>query len=430
MGVKQEHNLRNIVLTMLVETLEKQGFSHILLQEAFSKQDLDPNEKAFITRLYLGTLEQVMYLDLVIDQYANTKVAKMKPVIRNILRMSLYQMLFMDSVPDHAAINEGVKLAEERGFRNLKGFVNGILRSIQRQGVPDRVPEYIRCGVPEWLYDLVVAQNGKEQAELFFAAVNRADSKVSARMNLREKSREEIFRMLEEDGCQFSAVEEVPEAVVLEDFSDLTGLRAYREGLLFYQDISAMYPAVLLAELTGADPVNQIVDVCAAPGGKSLHLAEKYPKAEILSRDLTADKVSLIEENKMRMRADNVNCQVFDALILDEDLIGKADIVIADLPCSGLGVIGNKPDIRYRVQKEDLKELSRLQRDILKTVQTYVSPNGFLSYSTCTINQGENEENARWFQESFPFEMIREKRFLPGLCDCDGAYVAIFRRKA
>lgn len=415
---------------MLVETLEKQGFSHILLQDVYSQNDLDQKEKAFITRLYLGTLEQVLFLDYVIDQHANIKVAKMKPVIRNILRMSLYQMLFMDSIPDHAAINEGVKLAEKRGFRSLKGFVNGILRSVQRQGVPECVPEYIRCGVPEWLYELILEQNGKEQTEQFFASVNRTDAHVTARMNLREKSREEILATLEEDGCQVSFVEDIPEAVVLESFPDLTGLRAYKEGLLFYQDISAMYPAIMLAELAWPDKVKQIVDVCAAPGGKSLHLAEKYPEATILSRDLTADKVGLIEENKTRMGADNVICQVFDALTFDGALVGKADIVVADLPCSGLGVIGNKPDIRYRVKEEDLSELSRLQKDILKTVQAYVAPDGLLSYSTCTINQGENEENAKWFQESFPFEMIREKRFLPGLCDCDGAYVAIFRRKA
>ena len=430
MNVKQEQNSRNIVLTMLVETMENQGFSHILLQDAFSKYELDANEKAFVTRLYLGTLEQVLYLDFVIDQYAKTKVAKMKPVIRNILRMSLYQMLFMDSVPDHAAINEAVKLTEARGFRNLKGFVNGILRSIQRQGIPENIPDHIRCGVPEWLYEQVLAQEGKENAELFFASANRTDTKVSARMNLLRGSREEILHMLEEDGCVYSLVEEVPEAVWLETFSDLTGLRAYQEGLLFYQDISAMYPAFLLAKHAAPDRVKQIVDVCAAPGGKSLHLSEKYPKAKVLSRDLTADKVRLIEENKTRMRADNVTCQVHDARALDEDLVGKMDIVVADLPCSGLGVIGNKPDIRYRVKQEDLQELSQLQKEILKTVQAYVAPGGLLSYSTCTIDREENEENARWLEESFPFEKIDEKRFLPGLCDCDGAYVAVFRRKA
>lgn len=429
MEQKKDPNTRNIVLTMLVETLEKQGFSHILIQDVFSGQELEGQERAFATRLYYGTLEQLLYLDYVIDHYSKTPVKKMKPVVRNILRMSLYQMLFMDGVPDHAAIHEGVELAGKRGFRNLKGFVNGILRTIQREGVPEDIPENIRYGVPEWIYELVMEQEGHENAVRFFTSINRSDPPVTARVNLKNHTREEIGRMLEEDQCRFTFHEEIPEAVILEDFPDLTSLRAYKEGLLFFQDISAMYPAILLAEAAGNDSVKKILDVCAAPGGKSLHLAEKFPDAAILSRDLTEDKVRLIEENKERIGADNVTCEVFDACIPDERLFGQMDIVVADLPCSGLGVIGNKPDIRYRVQKEDLKELQTLQRKILQTVQAYVAEGGLLSYSTCTINNGENEENARWFAGTFSFEPVTEKRFLPGLCDCDGAYVAIFRRK-
>ncbi|MBO7730560.1 MAG: 16S rRNA (cytosine(967)-C(5))-methyltransferase RsmB [Lachnospiraceae bacterium] len=429
MGQKQKQDLRNIVLTMLVETMEKQGFSHILIQDAFSKYDLDAQEKAFVERLYRGTLEQILYLDYIIEPFVKGGRKKTKPVIWNILRMCLYQMLFMDSVPDRAAIYEGVRLTEKRGFRNLKGFVNAVLRNVQRGPLPENVPEHIRLSEPKWLYDRMVNQEGKETATLFFEAANKPDKWVCARLNLKEKKKEEILALLAEDSCQVKDVEGIPEAVYLKNSSDLTSLRAFQEGLLFFQDSSAMYPASFLEQFAHRETVHLILDVCAAPGGKALHLAEKYPDVPILARDISDSKVALIEENAKRMRTDQVKSQVWDATVLDKEMMQKADIVIADLPCSGLGDIGSKPEIRYRVKEEDIRTLSVLQRNILETVQSYVAEGGFLSYSTCTVTREENEENAQWFCSQFPFELLAERRFLPGIDDCDGAYVALFQRK-
>ncbi len=429
MGQERKEDLRNIVLTMLVETVEKQGFSHILIQDVFSKYDLDPQEKAFIERLYRGTLEQILYLDHILEQYVKGGKKKTKPVIWNILRMSLYQMLFMDGVPDRAAIYEGVRLTEKRGFHNLKGFVNAVLRNAQRGSLPENVPEYIRLSVPEWLYERMVKQEGKETATLFFEAVNSQDKWVCARLNLKARGREEILALLEEDSCQVRSVEGIPEAVYLKSGHDLTTLKAYQGGLLFFQDSSAMYPASLLEQYANKEKVHRIVDVCAAPGGKTLHLAEKYPDAQILARDISANKTALIEENVKRMRADQVKVQIWDATVPDPELECRADIVVADLPCSGLGDIGSKPEIRYRVKEEDIRTLSRLQKEILETVQSYVADEGFLSYSTCTVTREENEDNTQWFLSQFPFELLAERRFLPGIDDCDGAYVALFRRK-
>ena len=429
MGQKQKQDLRNIVLTMLVETMEKQGFSHILIQDAFSRYDLDPQEKAFVERLYRGTLEQILYLDHILEPFVKGGRKKTKPVIWNILRMSLYQMLFMDSVPDRAAIYEGVRLTEKRGFRNLKGFVNAVLRNVQRGSLPENIPEYVRLSEPKWLYERMVKQEGQETATLFFEAANRPDKWVCARLNLKEKKKDEILALLEEDSCQVRDVEGIPEAVYLKNSNDLTALKAFQEGLLFFQDSSAMYPASLLEKFARRETINQILDVCAAPGGKALHLAEKYPNAQILARDISESKVALIEDNAKRMRTAQVRTQVWDATVLDQEMLQNADIVIADLPCSGLGDIGSKPEIRYRVTEDDIRTLSGLQRDILETVQSYVAKEGFLSYSTCTVTREENEENAQWFCTQFPFELLAERRFLPGIDDCDGAYVALFRRK-
>ncbi|MBR2754481.1 MAG: 16S rRNA (cytosine(967)-C(5))-methyltransferase, partial [Lachnospiraceae bacterium] len=227
MGQKQKQDLRNIVLTMLVETMEKQGFSHILIQDAFSRYDLDPQEKAFVERLFRGTLEQILYLDHILEPFVKGGRKKTKPVIWNILRMSLYQMLFMDSVPDRAAIYEGVRLAEKRGFRNLKGFVNAVLRNVQRGPLPENIPEYVRLSEPKWLYDRMVKQEGQEAATLFFEAANKPDKWVCARLNLKEKKKDEILALLEEDSCQVRDVEGIPEAVYLKNSNDLTALKAF-----------------------------------------------------------------------------------------------------------------------------------------------------------------------------------------------------------
>lgn len=425
----QKVNLRNIVLSMLVESLDGKGFSHILVNDVFSKNNLDENDRAFVSRLYLGTLEQVVYLDYTLGRYSRMRLEKMKPVIKNILRLSLYQMFFMDAVPDHAAINEGVNLAKLRGFGSLQGFVNGILRAVQRDGAPKEVPDFVKFSTPKWLYDFLVEQDGKEMAEAFLANANETKEFVSVRLNLQKKEKEEIITILKEDGCEVKEYDCLYEAVGIKGFSNLTSLSAYKQGLFFVQNISSMYIANVIAGYTDKNQVKVIIDTCAAPGGKSLHLAEKFSESAVIARDVSEAKVKLIEENVKRMGYVNVTSQVFNALKIDEAMLKKADVVVADLPCSGLGVIGNKPDIKHRLKIEDLESLAKLQRDILASVQTMVSENGLLCFSTCTVNKGENEENVKWFTGKYPFELICEKKFYPqDEDDFDGFYIALLRR--
>ncbi len=429
MAKETEKNLRNIVLTMLVETLEKGGFSHIVVNDTFSENDLNGQERAFITRLFTGVLERLILIDSIINNYSKTNTQKMKPVVRNILRLSVYQMFYMDSVPDHAAINEAVKLAKKKGFGGLTGFINGVLRSIQRGGMPEDLPENVQACAPKWFYEKMVQQEGEEAAKAFFAACLEPGGNLSVRLNLRKGTKKEIIHSLKEEGCEVCEDSKINEAVSIRGFEKLTELKAYKQGLLFIQDISSMNIAIEAEKALKEKLPELIIDVCAAPGGKSTHLAEKYPSARIISRDLTSQKTELIEANKKRLGLDNVESQVWDALKLDESLVNKADLVIADLPCSGLGVIGNKPDIKWRVKEKDLKELELLQKDILKVVQAYVKEGGLLSYSTCTVNQGENAGNVKWFTDNYPFELITEKYFLPGRETCDGFYIAILKRK-
>ncbi len=430
-------NERLLVLNMLTETTCGSGFSHFLINKTFLEHNLDKLQKAFLTRLYLGTLEQLIFLDFVIDSYSSIKTNKMRPAIKNILRMSVYQMLFMDAVPDHAVINEAVKLANKKGFGNLRGFVNGVLRTVQRQGAPKNIPEHVKYASPKWIYDLCVKRFGDEGAKKFFESVNSTDGFIWTRLNLKSANKDDIIKLLKEDGCEVLVNDKLDEAIKIKGFDFLRQLKAYKKGLIFIQDFSSMNISHVAKELIDEKKVCSyledesflIVDVCAAPGGKSLHMAEKFPNAFVYARDISKNKTDLIDENIKRLGHKNIQSQVFDARVFDETFEEKADIVLADLPCSGLGIIGQKPDIKLRVKEEDLKELSNLQKDILGVVNRYVKPGGLLIFSTCTINEDENEENTKWLLKNFDFELLSEQNFLPGRDDAGGFYIAALKRK-
>lgn len=429
-------NTRNIALNMLIDTTEKGDFSHITVNKAFSETKPDKQARAFVGRLYSGTLEQLIFLDYVINQYSSVNTQKMKPFIRNVLRLSVYQLLFMEAVPAHAAISEALILCENRGYKSLKPFVNGVLRAIQRGGVPENIPDNVKKSAPKWLFELVIKDYGKEDAERFFDAVNSPKEYVWARLNLKSESKGNIIELLKADGCEICEDEKIDEAVQLKNFSPLSGLKAFQKGLIFIQDYSSMNIADMAEKALKNKKALKykkgkaflVLDVCAAPGGKSLHMSEKFPDSFVYARDISRKKTDIIDENIKRMKSDNVKSQIWDALKTDEAMIGKADIVIADLPCSGLGVIGQKPDIKLRVKQKDLEELEKLQKNILDVVSGYVHEGGILIYSTCTVNKKENEENVKWLLENKPFELIEVRSFLPGRNDCDGFFAALLKR--
>ena len=448
-------DVRELALGILLEVSGGVEYSHVALRNVLEKyQYLEKQERSFLTRLVEGTLERRIWLDYVIDQFSSVKVRKQKPVIREILRMSVYQLRFMDSVPDAAVCNEAVKLAQKKGFRQLKGFVNGVLRNIARHLQEIEYPSKeqpvrylsVRYSMPEWIVEDWLKIYGRETAEKMLAAFYEERPTV-IRVNRNRITPEELTRRLEERGVSVSSAPYLSCALQIEGYDYLGALPEFREGLFQVQDVSSM----LAVEAAGVRPGDYCMDVCAAPGGKSLFLSEKTGKDGFVdARDLTDYKAELIRENVERMRAENVQISVRDACVPDEDSENKADVLIADLPCSGLGVLGKKTDLKYRVSREQQEELAALQRNILGTVQSYVKPGGILLYSTCTISQAENEENVRWFLERFPYEAIsledclpeelaekaaggrRHKGYLqllPGIHRCDGFFIAKFRRK-
>lgn len=429
-------NTREVILDALMEILEKGQYSHLVMQGVLTKYGyLEKQERSFIKRVCEGTIEQKIRLDYVIDQYSKTKVKKMKPLIRTLMRMAVYQILFMDAVPDSAVCNESVKLATKRGFGPLKGFVNGVLRTIAREKEAIKYPERekdavsylsVRYSMPEEIIRLWQKQYGEVQTEqMLEALLKKRPLTIRVDERLSEKEKEELLREMKEAGIEPWETE-LTYVYALSGVDRVSSIPGYEEGRFTVQDLGS----AMVVEMAGICEGDLIVDVCAAPGGKATHAAVKTGSSgQVIARDLTEYKVSLIEENIERLGLSNVEAQVFDATCPDKEMEGKADVVIADLPCSGLGVIGRKGDIKYRVTTDSLTEVSQLQKDILSVVQAYVKPGGILVYSTCTVNRGENEENKEWFLSNYSFEEEKERLMLPGKDGSDGFYMVRMRRK-
>lgn len=444
--------MRELALGVLLEISGREEYSHIALRNVLEKyQYLEKQERAFLTRLVEGTTEKRIWCDYVIEQFSSVKIRKMKPVIREILRMSAYQIGYMDSVPDSAVCNEAVKLARKKGFQQLGGFVNGVLRNLARHIREIKYPEMetqpalalsVRYSVPEWIVSIWIKRWGEERTERILSAFEERRP-LNIRVNQERITRAELKERLEKRGIKVTEVDSLPGALGIEGYDYLAGLPEFQEGLFQVQDLSSM----LAVEAAGVKKGDYCIDVCAAPGGKTVYMAEKAgADGYVDARDLTEYKAELIRENCRRLGLSNTGVSVKDACVKDEASVGKADVVLADLPCSGLGVIGKKTDIRYRMSQEQQGELAKLQREILDTVQAYVKPGGTLLYSTCTINPEENEENAEWFLENYPFEAVSleaclpEKyagetgakgyvQLLPDVHGCDGFFIAKFRRK-
>ena len=442
----KRENEREIVLAILLEVLEKDQFSHIVIRAALDKYSYLPKkDRSFIARLSRGCVERKIELDAIIDKAASVKSSKQKPVIRNILRMAAYQLKYMN-VPEHAVCSEAVKLAAKKGFWSLKGFVNAVVRkmaslipTLDWSNQPD-----ILYSVPKWLYDALLSWYPKEKVTAYLESVlSQEGHPMYVHCHTSDCSMDEICASLNEDGIQVQKAPYAEDCLALVDAGDIRRTKAFQDGLIQIQDISS----ALAAQCVAPDKGSFCIDICAAPGGKSIHMAKAQGgTTKVLSRDLSWEKLDLIEENKERCHADNMQIEQWDACVLDEANKEKADYVLADVPCSGLGILSRKPDIKYQLTKERLTELVSLQRTILFNAAQLVKPGGVLVYSTCTINPAENEENVRALLEQMPFTLeslspfVKEEiegndlesgmlQLLPGQNRCDGFFVARLRKK-
>ncbi len=451
--MKNETNIREIALDALLAIEKELDFSNRILKASLDKHDfLERNEKAFIKRLVEGSLERRIYLDYVLNTYSNTKVNKMKPLIRVLLRMSVYQILFMDQVPDSAACNEAVKLAGKRKFVNLKGFVNGVLRKIckSKENLPmpseENMVQYLSVvfSMPEWIVEHFLFELGEEKTKNLLWQLQEV-SPVSIRFQSKCEEAEmlELLEQMKDKGIEVEANPYVKKAYFLHKLDGMQQVPGFVEGKITVQDSSSML-AVLCA---GISKGQKVLDVCAAPGGKTLYAAELVgQQGQVIARDLTEHKIQMLEDNLQRMNLTQVQTQIHDATVLDPSLVETADVILADLPCSGLGIMGKKRDIKYHITKEACEELVQLQKAILETVVNYAKPGAVLLFSTCTINQSENQENRNFILEHLgleaeslddylPDELKSETtskgylQLIPGIHNTDGFFISRFRKK-
>lgn len=426
-----EINARDIVLNILLDIETNDTFSNIAIGKALKKNQFsEKSDRAFITRLAEGVIETKLTLDFVINSFSKTKVNKCKPLIRCLLRMGCYQILFMNSVPDSAACNEAVKLAKKHGFSSLSGFINGVLRSIARDKDNIKYPSdtddkvfalSIRYSMPEWLVKKILDDYPENGEKIISASFTERDTTI--RVNTTKISVNELKVLIEEAGIQVKTGYYDAKALIISGYDFIKRVPGYRQGYFTVQDESSM----CAIRAAGIKPGDIVVDVCAAPGGKTTAAAEYLAgSGKIYSRDVSEDKLLLIEENVERLGFDNIDIKAHDAR---EALDIVADVVIADVPCSGLGIIGRKNDIKYRLSKDGIEELIVLQREIADAASKMVKKGGTFLYSTCTINPDENHNNVEHFLEQHKdFTLISEKAFLQGVDECDGFYYAVLRR--
>lgn len=444
-------NTRELILGILLEVNKEGQYSHLVIRSTLEKyQYLEKQERAFITRVCEGTLEYKIRLDYILNQFSTVPAEKMKPVIRELLRSSVYQILYMDSVPDSAVCNEAVKLARKKGFYNLTGFVNGVLRKIAREYGSIRFPgkdqpeEYLSViySMPKWLVQRFLEQYGFEKTEKMLESfLKEKPTTIRIREYLVDKKA--VLESLERQQVTVEKAPYIENAYYLKNYDYLPALEAFRMGTVQVQDVSSM----LVGDIADPKEGDYVIDLCAAPGGKTLCIADKLKgTGRVDARDISRSKTDLIRENAIRQSFLNVVVSEKDASQLDSDSLEKADILIADVACSGLGVMGRKTDIKYKMNPAKIQELAGLQRQILEQASTYVKPGGTLIYSTCTITNEENLDNVKWFTEHFPYELesldpylCKELQsettakgylqLLPGVHQCDGFFIARMKRK-
>ncbi|MDI3534525.1 MAG: rRNA (cytosine967-C5)-methyltransferase [Thermosediminibacterales bacterium] len=393
---------REIALEILYSINEKGAFSNIALKKAINKFEIRGIDKAFITELVYGCIERKMTLDWVIEKFSNIRVDKMNKYIRNILRMGVYQIVFLDKVPISAACNESVNLAKKYGPMKLTGFVNGVLRNIARNIDELEFPSLktdpiehisIKYSFPKWMIKKWIKLYGVDFTLALCKFTNKRPE-FSIRVNTIKTTKDDLKLLFEKQGFEVSDGKYVKEALRIKGVKPVEELESYHKGFFQPQDEGSM----MVSHVLNPQPGDLIVDVCAGPGGKTTHIAQLMNnKGCIISRDVYEHKLILIRNLCKRLGIDIVKTELKDATIEDESLREKADRVLVDVPCMGFGVIRRKPDIKWTKDEHQIKEMVKLQKKILEISSKYVKKNGILLYTTCSIGPEENEEVVKGF---------------------------------
>lgn len=440
-------NAREVALKIINEVNNQGAYANIALAKEIQRSALSDQDRRFMTELVYGTVKAGLTIDWIISHYINRPLGSVAPVIRNILRMGIYQLFFLSKIPASAACNQSVELAKKYGHQGTVKFVNAVLRNAAR--TPDKVvypdkqkdpAHYIalRYYHPEWLVKRWTERLGTEAAEAL-CAYNNSTPPLCLRTNTLKTTRTDLIERLAREGVSCQPSIWTSEGIVCMEYPSLAKLSSLKEGLFQIQDESSM----LVAHVLAPEPGEFIIDACGAPGGKTTHIAALMQnKGRVLSTDIHEHKLALIHDNAKRLGISTIETRAMDATRLHEAFAGKADRVLVDAPCSGLGVLRRKPDSRWHKTEENLRELPELQSAILASAAECVKSGGILVYSTCTTEPEENQRIVRSFLDSRPdYSLEPAGRYVslkqqdemiqlwPHIDNVDGFFIARLRRR-
>lgn len=445
-------NAREVALRILYKIDVDKAYIDIALDNSLRKTKLEQYDRRFVSELVHGVIRWKLTIDYIIEQFSQIKFNKISLWILNILRLGIYQIMFMDKIPASAACNESVQLSKKYGHSASVKFVNGILRNIERNKHNIQYPDIktdkikhlsVKYSFPEWMVRRWLERYGEDFTADFMRHSNGVPP-LTIRVNSLKISRNKLKDMLSAEGFVCSNAYYADNAMVLQHTGALTDMHAFNAGYFQPQDESSMLAVQIL------DPKQNetIMDVCAAPGGKAAYIAELMNnKGLVIGRDIYENKIRLVEKLVKRLEIDIVRTQVHDALVIDESMIGKADRVIIDAPCTGFGIIRRKPDIKWHRTESQSNEIINIQQKMLDVCSRYVKPGGVIVYSTCTIEPAENVEMFKKFIQSHPefypidFTDILPRNFkkqtaasgyiqlYPNTDKTDGFFIAKARRK-
>ena len=412
-------NARKTAVKVLAK-IEKEGtYSNLGVAEALKNSELTPQDKSLATAIIYGVLDRKITLDYILSKFLKTPINKTEPFTLTVLRSALYQIKYMDKIPESAAVNEAVKIMKSSKFSRNSGFVNGVLRSVLRTDVEipkgdDAKSLSVRYSCPLWIVESFLNDYGLEDTKALLGESLKPAPTV-LRINTVKADISEIEKEYEING----------NSVELTKGIDISNSELYKKGFVYAQDYASQKAVEVLNPKAG----DRVLDVCAAPGGKSFTMANLMGnKGEILACDLYPHRVELIRKTAKRLGLDIIKTAVADATGYNPEF-GEFDCILCDVPCSGLGVIRRKPEIKYNALPQ-LEELKNIQLSILRNAVKYLKKGGKLLYSTCTLRREENEKLVISFQKEYnDLCKVYEHTFMPHKDGTDGFYCALFEKR-
>lgn len=445
---------REVAMEILTKVEQQQAYSNLLLNQTLQKYKLERLETALTTEIVYGTIQRRNTIDYFLNRFVAKGIEKLQPWVRNLLRLSFYQIYYLERIPVHAIVNEAVNIAKRKGHKGISGMVNGILRNVERQKEKLTIPENLAAAPrisltyshPEWMVSRWIQQYGESTAE-WICQANNSSPHVSVRVNAVKHNRDTLMEAMREENIHVQPSPLAKDGIIVEGVGNMAYTDWFTNGDISIQDESSM----LVAQIVHPEPGMTVLDCCAAPGGKTAHLAEMMKNnGKVWANDIHPHKQKLIDEQAKRLELNCIETLVSDAQHLSRKFSPQSfDRILVDAPCSGLGVIRRKPDLKWTKQESEIKQIPDVQLQILSTASKLLKPEGILVYSTCTLEYEENQGVIEAFlqkhsqfeldpsiTQSVPQELVNMMnmpdgmiRILPHYYDSDGFFIAKLKMK-